>query len=107
MSAIYYNVAEARARVLWTHDFGAWAIDADGKPIRKSNGFSDVHSPRAVSFNRAGAVIRSLEEQVGVGKSTTRHFSTLDRRLGPDFDRATYAMRIGRGHVMRATAEVR
>lgn len=84
-----YAKAETRARLLWTRHTGPWAVDADGKPVMKANGFTDVHSPKAVSFNRAGAIIRALEEQVGAGKSTSRQFATLWDRLGPDVSLAS------------------
>lgn len=73
-----YDLAAVTADLLWTRgddtEYGGWAQDANGNR-------TDVWSDDAVSFNLAGAVIRAIEAQVGRGRSTSRMFTTLERRV--------------------------
>lgn len=71
---IDYAIITTRAAGLWTRDAGSWAHDADGRPV-------DLWSPAALTFNRAGAILRAIEMTVGRGRSTSRQFSTVERRL--------------------------
>lgn len=84
MAKLDYASLAVRAKSLWTRQDGPWACDANGQPVRKPNGFTDIHSPLAVTFNRAGAVLRALEEQVGIGQATNRHYVAIDRLLGDE-----------------------
>ena len=69
-----YDAMARRALVIWSRDVGSWAESCSGRPV-------DLWSPAAVSFNRAGAVLRAIEEVVGRGKSTSRYLTAVDRRL--------------------------
>lgn len=79
-----YTLAESRVRALWTHNTAPSVTDADGRPLRKPTGFPDVHHPEAVRFTLTSAITRAVEEQVGRGQSTNRHYVALLERLDPD-----------------------
>ena len=69
-----YALAARRARALWSRALGSWAEDAAGRAV-------NLWAAEAVTFNRAGAILRAIEEQVGRGQATSRHYSTVTRRL--------------------------
>lgn len=69
-----YARATRRALDLWTRDGGSWAETADGRPTK-------IHAADAATFNRCGACILAIEEQIGAGKSTSRTIDTLERRV--------------------------
>lgn len=73
-----FNKATAvkRAEQLWDRASGPWAVDVNGNPVLRGH-FSDIHSPLAVSFNRTGAILRAIEEQVGVGNATSPQFVSV------------------------------
>jgi hypothetical protein len=71
---IDYTAAVARVKELWTREQGSWAHDVAGRSV-------GVFDETAVSYSKAGAIIRALEEQVGSGACTSRQYTTLETRL--------------------------
>jgi hypothetical protein len=66
----------AAVATFYTLPLGAktWAERADGKPI-------DPMDAAAVKFNKSGAIIRAVEQQVGRGRMTNRMLVAVERAI--------------------------
>ncbi len=69
----YAAITDHAAR-LWTRLEGNWAQNVAGQTVY-------LWAPDAYTYSRAGAILKAIETVTGKGTSTSRQFTTVEKRL--------------------------